>query len=177
MKIEKTLSTRRIYKGKAVGLRIDEVEKPSGRRTTREIVEHADSVAIVVIDKDKVILVRQYRQATGKSLLEIPAGGINPGESLEDAVRRELREEIGFFPQEIKKLGGFYVSPGYCTEYLHLFLARELVPSPLIAEDTEGIDIVPVPLNQVHQLISSGEIQDAKTIAGLYLALKHLNQE
>jgi len=175
MKVEKTLSSKRVYQGRAVGLRVDEVEKPSGRRTTREIVEHADSVAVIPIDNEgNVLLVRQFRQATGKVLLEIPAGGINPGESLEEAVCREMREEIGFLPKEIKKIGGFYLSPGYSTEYLHLYMAKDLEPSRLHAEDTENIDIIAIPIPQIPHLIASEEIQDAKSIAGLYIALKLL---
>jgi ADP-ribose pyrophosphatase len=175
MKVEKTLSSKRVYQGRAVGLRVDEVEKPSGRRTTREIVEHADSVAVIPIDNEgNVLLVRQFRQATGKVLLEIPAGGINPGESLEEAVCREMREEIGFLPKEIKKIGGFYLSPGYSTEYLHLYMAKDLEPSRLHAEDTENIDVIAIPIPQIPHLIASEEIQDAKSIAGLYIALKLL---
>jgi ADP-ribose pyrophosphatase len=175
MKVEKTLSSKRVYQGRAVGLRVDEVEKPSGRRTTREIVEHADSVAVIPIDNEgNILLVRQFRQATGKVLLEIPAGGINPGESLEEAVCREMREEIGFLPKEIKKIGGFYLSPGYSTEYLHLYMAKDLEPSRLHAEDTENIDIIAIPIPQIPHLIASEEIQDAKSIAGLYIALKLL---
>ena len=151
-----------------MNLRLDTVEKPSGRKTTREVVEHSDCVAAVVIDEqDNVLLVRQYRHAVGKFLLEIPAGGIDPGEEPVDCVRRELQEEIGYFPEKIDKLGGFYAIPGYGTEYLHCFLASHLVPSRLIAEDTEGIEVVPVPPEQIPQLIASGEICDAKSIAAL----------
>lgn len=166
--MEKTLSSERIYEGRAVKLRVDTVKKPSGKETTREIVEHSDCVAVVVIDsKDRVLLVRQYRKAVGKTLLEIPAGGINPGEQPVNCVRRELQEEIGYLPNKIDRLGGFYSAPGYCTEYLHLYLATHLIPSRREAEDTEDIEVVRVPLSQVTDLIASGEICDAKSIAGL----------
>ncbi|HIE18041.1 MAG TPA: NUDIX hydrolase [Dehalococcoidia bacterium] len=166
--MEKTLSSERIYEGRAVRLRVDTVQKPSGKKTTREIVEHSDCVAVVVIDSnDKVLLVRQYRKAVGKTLLEIPAGGINPGEQPINCVRRELQEEIGYLPNKIDRLGGFYSAPGYCTEYLHLYLATHLIPSQREAEDTEDIEVVRVPLSQVTDLIASGEICDAKSIAGL----------
>ena len=114
-----------------------------------------------------MLLVRQYRYPVGKSLLEIPAGGIEPGEEPVDCVRRELQEEIGYLPKKIERLGGFYSIPGYGTEYLHCYLATDLVPSRLVAEDTEGIELVKVPLNQMPQLIASGEICDAKSIAAL----------
>ena len=169
---EKRLSRREIYRGRAVNLHMDWVEKPSGRKTTREIVEHSDCVAVVVLDdQDNVLLVRQFRHAVGKFLLEIPAGGIDPGEEPIDCVRRELQEEIGYLPRRIDKLGGFYAIPGYGTEYLHCYLAADLVPSRLIAEDTEGIEIIPVPPDQIPQLIASGEICDAKSIAVLLMFL------
>ena len=149
-------------------MRVDTVEKASGRKTTREVVEHSDCIAAVVIDEqDNVLLVRQFRHAVGKFLLEIPAGGIDPGEEPIDSVRRELQEEIGYFPRKIDSLGGFYAIPGYGTEYLHCFLATDLVPSRLIAEDTESIELVRVSPDQIPQLIASGEICDAKSIAAL----------
>ncbi len=171
---EKTLSSRMVFEGRAVKLRIDSVKLPSGRETTREIVEHENCVAIVVLDDaDNVLLVKQYRKPVEKDLLEIPAGGIDPGESPEDAVRREMREETGFLPQKLAKLGGFYSSPGFCTEYLHLYLATDLVPKPLQAEDSESISLVRVPLKEIPGLIASGAICDAKSIAGLLVFLEY----
>ena len=166
--MEKTLSSQQIYDGRAVKLRVDTVEKPGGKTTTREIVEHSDCVAVVVLDsKDNVIMVRQFRKAVGKLLLEIPAGGIDPGEQPIACVRRELQEEIGYLPNKIDKLGGFYAAPGYCTEYLYLYLATHLIPSRLEAEDTGDIEVVRVPLSRIPDLIASGGICDAKSIAGL----------
>jgi len=165
---EETLSSRMVYEGRAVKLRVDTVRMPSGRETTREIVEHSDCVAIIAIDdEENVLLVNQFRKPVEEELLEIPAGGIAPGETPEDCVRRELREETGFLPRKVERLGGFYSSPGYCTEYLYLYLASDLVPSPLQAEDSEGIRLARVPLSEVTSLITSGKICDAKSIAGL----------
>jgi ADP-ribose pyrophosphatase len=174
---EKTLSSRLIYDGRAVRLRVDTVRLPSGRETTREIVEHSDCVAIIAIDdKDNVLLVNQFRESVEKELLEIPAGGIEPGEDPVDCVRRELREETGFLPQKVERLGGFYSTPGYCNEYLHLYLATDLVSSPLQAEDSESIRLVRVPLGQIRSLITSGSICDAKSIAGLLMFLDFRKQ-
>jgi len=146
----------------------------SGRETTREIVEHSDCVAIIAIDADdNVLLVNQYRKAVEKELLEIPAGAINPGEDPETTVRRELREETGYLPRKVERLGGFYSTPGYCTEYLHLYLATDLIPSQLHAEDTENISLVRVPASAVSSLIASGDICDAKSIAGLLTFLEY----
>ncbi len=165
---EKTLSSKVIFEGRAVKLRLDTVQMPSGRQTTREVVEHSDCVAIIAVDAEKnVLLVKQYRQPVDKDLLEIPAGGIDPGESPEEAVKRELREETGYLPNRIEKLGGFYTVPGYGTEYLYLYFATDLTYSPLYAEDTEIIKLVRMPLEQAKELVASGEIHDAKTIAGL----------
>jgi len=165
---EKKLSSQEAYHGRAVNLRVDAVQRPDGRKTTRETVEHSDCVAIVATDdQDNILLVRQFRHPVGKFLLEIPAGGINPGEEPLDCVRRELQEETGYLPRRIDKLGGFYAIPGYGTEYLHCYLATDLVPSRLVAEDTEGIELVRVLPNQIPQLIASGEICDAKSIAAL----------
>jgi ADP-ribose pyrophosphatase len=171
---EKTLSSRIIYEGRAVKLRVDTVQTLDGRQTTREIVEHADCVAIVAVDaEDNVLLVNQFRKPVEKELLEIPAGGIDAGEDAEAAVIREMREETGFRPQRLEHLGGFYSSPGFCSEYLYLYLATELTPSQLYAEDTAGIKVVWVPIAQIPELIISGRICDAKSIAGLLAFLEY----
>ena len=165
---EKTLSSRPIYDGRAVRLRIDTVRMPSGRQTTREIVEHGDCVAIIAVDdEDNILLVNQFRKPVEKFLLEVPAGGIEPGENAVDCLQRELQEEIGYLPRKLENLGGFYSAPGYCTEYLYLYLATDLVPGHLEAEDTESIQVVRVPLSQIPSMIASGEICDAKSIAAL----------
>jgi len=166
--MEKTISSNVIYDGCVLKMRVDTVQKPNGKTTTREIVEHKDCVAVVVLDyKDNAILVKQYRKAVGKPLLEIPAGSIDEGEQPIAAVRRELQEEIGYLPNKMDKLGGFYSSPGYSTEYLHLYLATYLIESRLVAEDTDEIEVVRVHLSKIPNLIASGEICDAKSIAGL----------
>lgn len=172
LKPEKTLATQQIYQGHAVNMRVDTVEKASGKKTTRDVVEHSDCVAVVALDEqDNVILVRQFRYAVDRFLLEIPAGGIDTGEEPIDSVRRELQEEIGYFPRKIDKLGGFYSIPGYGTEYLHCFLATDLVPSRLMAEDTDDIELVRVSPDQIPQLIASGEICDGKSVAALLMFL------
>jgi ADP-ribose pyrophosphatase len=168
VKPEKTLASQQIYQGHAVNIRVDTVEKAGGRKTTRDVVEHSDCIAVVAIDEqDNVLLARQFRHPVGRFLLEIPAGGIDPGEEPLDSVRRELQEEIGYFPRKIAKLGGFYTIPGYGTEYLHCFVATDLVPARLVAEDTEDIELVRVSPDDIPRLITSGEICDAKSIAAL----------
>ena len=174
MSKEKTLSSQLVYEGRAVKLRVDTVKMPSGRETTREIVEHSDCVAIIAIDaSDNVLLVNQFRKPVEKELLEIPAGGIEPDEDPVATVRREMQEETGYLPRKVERLGGFYSSPGYCTEYLHLYLATDLTPGQLYAEDTENIKVVRVPVSQIPGLIASGSICDAKSIAGLLTFLEY----
>lgn len=170
----KTLSSQRVFNGRAVKLRVDTIQEPGGRTTTREIVEHPDCIAVVALDaQGNVLLEKQFREAVGKELLEIPAGGIDPGESPEDAVRREMQEETGYLPQTLRRLGGFYSAPGYSTEYLYLYLASDLVPGQLQAEDTESIRVVRTPLADIPGLITSGALCDAKSIAGLLTFLEY----
>jgi ADP-ribose pyrophosphatase len=126
---------------------------------------------VALDEQDNVLLVRQFRHAVDRFLLEIPAGGIDPGEEPIDSVRRELQEEIGYFPRKIDNLGGFYAAPGYGTEYLHCFLATDLVSSRLVAEDTDDIELVRVSPDEIPRLIASGEICDAKSIAALLMFL------
>ena len=174
MAAEKTLLSKYIFEGRAVKLRIDTVRTSDGRRSTREIVEHADCIGVVAVDDgDNVLMVKQYRQATGKELLEIPAGGIDEGEDAATAVIREMQEETGFRPQRVERLCGFYLSPGFCSEYLHLYLAMGLTPDPLRAEDTVGIELIRVPVAQIPDLLASGKIEDAKSFAGLLLLLDY----
>ena len=170
--MEETLSSKVVYSGRVVRLRVDDIKLPDGRQTSREVVEHGDCVAVIPLDTDgNVLLVRQFRKPVEKDLLEIPAGCIDPGEEPVATVRREMREETGYLPRKIERLGGFYASPGYCTEYLHLYLATDLVPDRLQADDTDSIELVRVPLSQIAGLIASGDICDAKSIAGLLLYL------
>jgi ADP-ribose pyrophosphatase len=172
---EKTLSSKVVFEGRAIKVRVDTVRTVDGRRSTREIVQRSDCIAVIAVDDNgNILLENQFRKPIEKELLEIPAGGIDAGEDPEAAVVREMREETGFRPQKLKRLGGFYSSPGYATEYLYLYLATDLVPDPLSAEDTAGIELVPVSVAQIPALVTSGKIQDSKTIAGLLFYLEYL---
>jgi ADP-ribose pyrophosphatase len=171
---EKLLLRKYIFEGRALKLRIDTVLTADGRRSTREIIEHSDCIGVVAVDGDNnVLLVNQYRTPLAKNLLEIPAGGVDKGEDSATAVIREMQEETGFKPGKVVRLCGFYLSPGFCNEYLHLYLATDLTPSPLKAEDTAGIEVERVPVAQIPELIASGRVQDAKSIAGLLYFLEY----
>ena len=151
-----------------MNLRVDTVELAGGRHATREVVEHGDVVAIVPLLEDgDLLLVRQYRLPTEQVMLEVPAGGVDGDETPEDAAQRELREECGQRAGRLEHLGGFYVSPGFCSEFVHVFLATELEPSPLRPDADEQLAVVRVPFGEALRLVSAGEIRDAKTIIGL----------
>jgi ADP-ribose pyrophosphatase len=169
---EITISSQPIFNGRAFNVRVDTIINANGEKTTREIVEHADCIAAVPVDVNGDIwLVKQHRIAVGKFMLEIPAGGIEAGEDAVEAVKRELQEEIGFLPRKITKLSGVYSSPGFCTEFLYIYLATELQPSRLTAEDTAAIEAIRIKPAQIMELIHAGEICDSKTITGLLLYL------
>jgi ADP-ribose pyrophosphatase len=170
---EPTMETRRLFEGKILNLRVDTVRMPGGRSATREIVEHYSSVCIVPLDgQGNVLLVRQYRKPAEAQLLEVPAGGMDDGETPEQAALRELQEEIGFTAGTLRHLSSSWVAPGWCTELLHGYLATDLRPSRLAPDEDENITLVPVPLDRIPGMIESGEIQDMKSIAYLLLALR-----
>jgi len=175
MSQERTLESEQAFRGKLIGLRVDTVELPSGRRTKREIVEHRGAIAVVAIDaEERVLLVRQFRKAVEEALLEIPAGTLEAAEDPLDCARRELEEETGFAADTWRKLGFFYTSPGFCTEGMHVYLATGLRPSSREPDEDEIIEVVTVPVSEVTALITGGEIRDAKSIAGLLMALRAL---
>ncbi|MEA3459549.1 MAG: NUDIX hydrolase [Chloroflexota bacterium] len=168
MSQEVTTSSRRVYEGRVVSLRVDTVRLDNGRTTEREIVEHRGAVAMVALDEDdNVLLVRQFRKPAERELLEIPAGTLEPGEGPLACAKRELREEVGCRAEHMEEVDTFYTSPGFCTERIHLYLATGLIPAPSPSEEDEAIEVVKVPLAEALATVKSGEIADAKTIIGL----------
>jgi ADP-ribose pyrophosphatase len=167
---ERTVEQRRVYEGKVVNLRVDTVKMPDGRAATREVVEHVPAVAMVPVDAaGRILLVRQWRNPANAVLLEVPAGSTDHGEEPELAVQRELQEEVGYLAGRLTRLGGFWVAPGYCTEYIHVYLAENLVESRLDADDDENIEVVPLTLDEALAAIDSGQIEDAKSQVGLLM--------
>lgn len=174
---EKTLSSKRIYDGRIVHLRVDTVRLPSGCITEREIVEHRGAVGIVALDEgDNILLVEQFRKPMERQLLEIPAGTREKGEDALTCARRELREETGYRAQELVPLGGFYSSPGFLMEYLELFLSTQLIWDPLPAMRDEVIGVKRIPLEEALELVARGRICDAKSIIGLLMAWARLRK-
>ncbi|MGH2398446.1 MAG: NUDIX domain-containing protein [bacterium] len=167
---ERVVGSRRVFDGRVISLRVDEVALRSGRTATREIVEHRGAVAVVpLIAEGDVILVRQYRGATGGTLLEIPAGTLEKGEDVEHALQRELAEEIGMRAGRVQHLASFYPSPGFLTEIVNVYLATDLTPHRLEAEE-EDLEVLRLPLREARAMVDRGEIRDAKSIIGLLLA-------
>lgn len=172
--MEPTQSSERIYEGRVVSLRVDTVTYPNGETGKREIIEHAPVVVIAPLDRaGHLLLVRQYRKPVEESLLELPAGGIDPGETPETAARRELVEETGCLAGTLRPLGAFYSAPGYCNELLHLFVASDLAEGVAEPEEDEVIEIVRVTTDEARRLIHSGDIRDSKSIAGIYRLLDY----
>jgi ADP-ribose pyrophosphatase len=164
-----------IFEGKVFKVRIDEVRKPNGETMRVDIVEHGGAVILIPMDDEgRILMVRQYRHPAGKQLLELPAGTLEHDESPEQCAVRECREEVGFAPGRLVHLGGFFLAPGYSTEYLELFLASELSPAPLPQDDDEDLIIERLSVDEVLGRIAKNEIRDAKTIAGLLMLTGYL---
>lgn len=166
----KILKSQILYKGKVFDHQVDEIEYNSGSKSIREIAIHPGGAVIVPIkDNGKIILVKQFRYPLQKTLIELPAGKLDKGEDPLICAGRELEEETGYKAKEIKKLGEIYTSPGYSTEILHIYSAKELIPGNYNREEGEqGMEILELSLNEIEKMIANGEITDAKTIVGIY---------
>lgn len=168
---EKPVSSNRLFEGKIINLRRDEVLLPNGRTATREVVEHPGAVAVVPITKTgQVILVRQFRHPIGQIILEVPAGKLDRNEKPEDCALRELAEETGFVANKLRKLTSMYTTPGFSNEVIHLYLAEDLVESDQRPDEDEFIKTEQYTPEQIRQMIKSGEICDAKSLVALCLA-------
>lgn len=175
MEEEVVISSEEIFKGKIVNLFVNTVIF-KGMTLRRELIRHPGAVAVVAIDQEgNVLLVRQYRTGAGRRLLELPAGGLNPGEEPRPAAVRELQEEIGYYPDELVELGGFWVGASYNTEYITIYLCRELHPASLPGDEDEDIEVVRVPFADALAAARDGTYRDSKTIIGLNWADSYLN--
>lgn len=169
-KTPEVLSSQKTYHGRKFDLSIDTVRE-NGRDYVREVLHHPGSAVIIpAFDDSTVALVRQYRHPTVRYLLEAPAGTLDEGELPEEGAARELEEEVGLVAGRLEKLSEFFVSPGFCEEKMWLYLATDLTATAQRLDDDEMIEVVRLPLQRALQMISDGEIEDAKTIIGLMLA-------
>ena len=166
-----------LMQGRTFRIRRDFLKTPDGRETHFEIVEHGGSVIIIPVDEQgNILFVRQYRHATGKHLLELPAGTRDGDEPFEDCAAREIREETGMAAGQLVKIGEFYLAPGYSTEFMGIFLATDLKHNPLAPDADEIISVEKYSVKQAFELAERGEMPDAKSLAALLLARPHLEE-
>lgn len=164
-----------LLEGRAFKIRRDYLSTPDGRETRYEIVEHGGSVIMLPIDSDgNLLFVRQYRHAAGSDLLELPAGTRDADEPYESCAAREIREETGMAAGVLEKVGEFYLAPGYSTEFMAVFIARELSPSPLAPDADEFLQLERIPLEKALKMAEQGQLLDAKSLAALFVARPHL---
>jgi ADP-ribose pyrophosphatase len=170
------LTSDPIYAGRVLQFRVEEIELPGGRRSKLELIHHPGATAIVPLDEQgRVLLVRQYRHATGgRWLLEVPAGKLDGDEAPADCAARECEEETGFRPRRLDALGGIWTTPGFTDEWIHLFLARDLVAGRQDLQEDEALSIERVPLAEALGLALGGGIDDGKSIAALARAARYL---
>jgi ADP-ribose pyrophosphatase len=174
MEFEKINSEVR-FQGRAFDVRQDDVRLPNGHIVRLDIVVHKGSVIMVPLDQEgRIWFTRQYRHAAQARMLELPAGVMEDGEAPEQSAGREIREEIGMAAGQLKKLGSFYLAPGYATERMVAFLATDLTPSPLEPDVDELIQVEKIPVQRALQLAETGELHDAKSLAVLLLARPYL---
>lgn len=178
---ERLISSEVLRRSRILEFRIDTIETPDGRRSTRDIAGHPGAVAVVAIDaEDRVLLVRQWRHATGGPLLEIPAGTLDrhADGTLEDpavAAARELEEETGSRAGAWRYFGACYTAPGFTSELMHLYLATELTlahEGALQPDEDERLELYPTPFAEAVAMAERGEIHDAKSIVGLLWAAR-----
>jgi ADP-ribose pyrophosphatase len=170
----KVIGSRQVWKGHVVSVRVDDVVRADGRRTTRDVVEHPGAVAIVAWDGERVAMVRQWRHATGGTLLEIPAGTAEPDEAPGETARRELAEEVGVAAATWLTGPQFFTAPGFCTEFMHLFLATDLSPDEAEGDEDEDLEVAWMTRDEALAALDAGEIRDAKSILAVLWLERHL---
>ncbi|WP_053219326.1 NUDIX domain-containing protein [Virgibacillus senegalensis] len=172
---ERTTASQSIFKGKVVNLQVDEVALPDGKTSKREIVKHPGAVAIIPVTKDnKIVFVEQYRKPLEKSIVEIPAGKLEPGEKPEVTAKRELEEETGYTTNDLTFITSFYTSPGFADEIIHLYMTEDLIPleEKVAGDEDEFVELMELTLEEAEQLVREQRIHDVKTAyAVLYLRL------
>ncbi|MGJ0846685.1 NUDIX hydrolase [Tissierella praeacuta] len=175
---EKTMKSDKLYEGKLLNLRVDTVEIPDKKYSKREIVEHPGGVAIIPITNDNsIVLVKQYRKAIERFLLEIPAGKLEINEEPRETAIRELKEETGFEAKKLEYLLEFYTSPGFSNEKIYLFLATDLIEGESNPDVGEFIDIEEHSIDDLVKMVERGEIVDSKTIIGINFAKKYIDKK
>ena len=172
---EKRVNGKIIYEGNILSVRVDTVTAPKGH-AHREIIEHnGAAAAIAVTDEGKVVMVRQYRYAMGRVVLEVPAGKIDPGENdPEQTMIRELKEETGYEAKEVTYLGKINPSVGYSEELIHIYLMKGLTMGEQQLDEDESLEVELIPFDELYEMAQTGRIEDAKTIVAIFLASRYL---
>jgi len=171
----KILSSEMIYQGKVFGLRRDEVVEPSGLQATREVIAHPGSVVVLpVLPDGRIVMIRQYRHATRQYLWELVAGRKEPEETPKQGAARELLEETGYRAKKFKVFLDVFPTPGFLEERMYLLLAEGLTAGEAQPEEDEKIEVRPFKLKELKQMIKSGRLRDAKSIAGILYYLTFL---
>lgn len=167
-----------VYTCKIFSIREEDVSLPNGKTTRQSWIDHKPTVAVIPVnDKNELLLIKQFRSPAGQNLLEIPAGSFdNDGESPVACAQRELAEETGYRAGKLTRLFAGYLLPGYCNEFMHFFLAEDLVYDPLTPDEDEFIELIPVSFTRAEELLKNGDLIDAKTVLGIMLARNYLNQ-
>ena len=160
-----------LFRGKVIDLKVDEIEYESGNKGTREVAIHPGGAVIIPIKNDgKIIMVRQFRYPLQKTILELPAGKLDENEDPFVCAFRELEEETGFKSNNIVKLGSIYTSPGFCTETLYIFAAKDLKAGNHNREEGEyGMEVIYYSLNEIDAMIKSGDLKDSKSISAIQM--------
>lgn len=171
----KLISSKLAFKGKVFKVFTETIIEPGGHKATRDIVRHNGSVVILAVDESEnpadphIILERQYRQAAGQYLIELPAGTRNPDEAPLAAAKREMIEETGYRAKRWTLLQKYFASPGFLGEWMQIYLARDIRPGKAALEDDEHLEVLRMPLSEIMRLIAAGEVHDGKTLIGLSL--------
>ncbi len=160
------------FEGRRIAVRRDRIVDDSGREATREVVVHPGAVSIVaMLPSDRVVLINQYRYATGEELVEIPAGTMEVGEDPIDTARRELEEETGYRAKRLELRATYYTTPGFSNELMYLYQASELTLEEQRLDNDEAIEVSVIHCEQALRMVQEGRIRDAKTIVGLLTVL------
>jgi ADP-ribose pyrophosphatase len=172
---EELVRSEKVFQGRLLTIKVDEVRLPDGASARREVVDHPGAVSVVAVTGNReVVMVRQWRHAVGEALVEIPAGTLKAGEDPAVCAGRELMEEAGFEPGSLELLAEFWSAPGFLREYMRVYLALDLKPASLPADEDERVEPLLVPWDEALRMCADGTVRDAKSLAGLLMAQRRL---